>query len=155
VIARWVGPERIVAIDGVPVADVAYESSVSYQSMPVFQGAPAGYSYQSMPFYNTAPAATYGGGGLISGGAAPLTTAAPTTLAGPQLGQGGGSPIYIDARSTLEHGPRFGIGGGLFRSGDTYRARNSGGGLFGRRAQFSGTSYAAGMVCGPNGCSAP
>lgn len=128
---------------------------MSYPQAPMTYSAPApAMSYPQMPMSYGAPAAYSG---------MPGQTYADGSMPG-----GSGNPsIYIDAHSTLEHGPRFGIGNGLFRSGRTERGGNTrsggrglfgGGGLFGRRGGYSGTSYdlgstyAAPMVCGPGGC---
>ena len=143
----------------------SYSRPVIYESVPMSAptfSAPTYSAPQSAPTYaarqQSGIPGSYGGGfegGYFEGGAV-----------APQAGGGGGGgpPIYIDARQTMEHGPRFGIGAGLFRSGDTRRIGNGrrgggGGGLFGRRGvsgtAYDGgaTSYGAAVVCGPYGCS--
>ena len=138
----------------------SYSQPFTYMDRPpvVYESAPLSASLAALPMATRQSAGftmPYGGG--YDFGGAPASYAA-----NPQAG--GGPPIYIDARSTMEHGPRFGIGAGLFRSGNTNRTgngrRGGGGGLFGRRGDVSGTAYdggaatfAAPLVCGPNGCS--
>lgn len=135
----------------------SYSQPFTYMDRPsvVYESAPLSASLSALPMATRQSAgftAPYGGG---------YDFGAPASYAAPQAQADGMRPIYIDARQTMEHGPRFGIGAGLFRSGNTNRVGNGrGGGLFGRRDRFSGTAYdggaatfAAPLVCGPNGCS--
>jgi hypothetical protein len=144
VIRRWVGPAVVVAVDGVPVGPgysmggYSMESSQSY-SMPSSQSYSMPSSPQAYSDSQMSMMPRVAGDGVASMPSAPSLPS-----------------INIDARSTttLEHGPRFGIGAGLFRSGATNRTvgpRNRTG-FFGRRVGFGGTSYDGGQVCGPGGC---
>jgi hypothetical protein len=167
--------ERVVSVTyGQPfIVSDSRQFTTTYQQPPITYAAPPPSPY---PLTSPYPNPQAYSSPSPYPGAAGQTYADGST----PTGQAGAS-IYIDAHSTLEHGPRFGIGNGLFRSGRTERVGNSrgggrglfgGGGLFGRRGGMQGTSYQAGgyssgystgystgttfsapMVCGPNGCS--
>jgi hypothetical protein len=144
-------PDRVVSVTyGEPfIVSDSRQFAASYPQMPMTYAAPApALTYPQMPTSYGAPGPTYGDGAMPTGQAGVADSRQP-----------GAASIYIDAHSTLEHGPRFGIGNGLFRSGRTERVGNSRGGgrglfggLFGRRGGQQGATYSAPMVCGPGGC---